>query len=143
MSNVQGPENKGDAPRLVVGDTGSPMLEVSDAPVQHHYNVDHTRAWRPNPTMKRERGYKIGEPNAFYTQPGHPMNPNFKPEKTTVDQSLLPANYEKDMKAMYGKKAEEIMSRDWRTFAETRRQMNIASSKAKMEADVKALDAKN
>lgn len=60
------------------------IFEKSDTPNKHHYNQKANLAPRPNPTIKRERGYNIGSyysapfENGYYTQPGHPLNPYHK-----------------------------------------------------------------
>eukprot|EP00511_Aplanochytrium_stocchinoi_P002459 CAMPEP_0204823166 /NCGR_PEP_ID=MMETSP1346-20131115/1275_1 /ASSEMBLY_ACC=CAM_ASM_000771 /TAXON_ID=215587 /ORGANISM="Aplanochytrium stocchinoi, Strain GSBS06" /LENGTH=174 /DNA_ID=CAMNT_0051949713 /DNA_START=205 /DNA_END=729 /DNA_ORIENTATION=+ len=71
--------------------TGKEIAHGDDTPVSNHYNTEHLKKWRPNPTLKRERGYGYGstvsEPgeNAFYTQTGHPMNPFHKSEEIDIE----------------------------------------------------------
>ena len=72
--------------------TGPAMLTHSDAPNATHYIPSELqRPWRANPTVNRERGYGVktyqatttGE-NAFYTQPGNPYSPVYKPQEFEV-----------------------------------------------------------
>mmetsp|Transcript_1809 Transcript_1809/g.2117 ORF Transcript_1809/g.2117 Transcript_1809/m.2117 type:complete len:202 (-) Transcript_1809:534-1139(-) len=71
--------------------TGKQIASGDHTPVSDHYNTEHLRQWRPNPTMKRERGYGVGSPvsepgeNGFYTQRGHPMNPFHELESNEIE----------------------------------------------------------
>jgi hypothetical protein len=117
--------------------TGYKVSEGSAAPNTHHYNLAHTRKWRPNQTLVRERGYglgthysKVGE-NAFYTQPGHIMNPTYKPNKSNKDTVFLTPEFLISIEDQYGpEKMAAVIEKDWRTFAEKRRQMNLAAAAA-------------
>lgn len=116
--------------------TGYQVAEGSAAPNTHHYNLAHTRKWRPNQTLVRERGYglgtyysKVGE-NAFYTQPGHIMNPTYKADKSNKDTVFLTPEFLISIEDQYGpEKMAAVIEKDWRTFAEKRKQMNLAATK--------------
>jgi hypothetical protein len=116
--------------------TGYKVSEGSDCPVDHHYNLEHTSKWRPNQTLIRERGYglgthysKVGE-NKFYTQPGHPMNPTFKPNKSNKNTEFLTKSFLISMEDQWGPKdCADAIAKDWRTFAEKRKQMNLQQEK--------------
>lgn len=71
--------------------TGKTMTVETHTPVKDHYNTEHLKEWRQNPTLKRERGYgfgtyvsEVGE-NSFYVQPGHPMSPYEKEAEQHVE----------------------------------------------------------
>ena len=71
--------------------TGKTMTVETHTPVKNHYNTEHLKEWRVNPTLKRERGYgfgsyysEVGE-NSFYVQPGHPMSPFEKENEQHVE----------------------------------------------------------
>lgn len=95
----------------------------SEAAVKDHYNRDHTRLWRPNPTLHRERGYgvdhhygKAGE-NKYYVQPGHVQNPEHK----NIGQRL--ESWGEAPTSRTGS-AVPIKREKWEEYYELRKQMN-------------------
>lgn len=102
--------------------TGRPTAPHVDNDVDNHYNRENTKAWRPNPTLHRERGYKIdhhfgkaGE-NNFYVQPGHIQNPKQK----NLGPRIESWGGEPAQKAS----AVPIKREKWEEFYEQRKRMN-------------------
>uniref|UniRef100_A0A7S2RCD4 NADH dehydrogenase [ubiquinone] 1 alpha subcomplex subunit 12 n=1 Tax=Mucochytrium quahogii TaxID=96639 RepID=A0A7S2RCD4_9STRA len=102
--------------------TGSPTVEIADTPVHDHYNRDHTKSWRQNPTHNRERGYGVKNifgkmfENDFYVQPGHQQDPfHSEPGPKIEAWSGVPTGTSKHTNATKEK---------WEVFYEQRKQMN-------------------
>lgn len=114
--------------------SGEEVVGHSDTPIKHHFNVDNVKPWTPNATLKRERGYKIGtvgysEPgeNGFYTQPGHPQNPEHKPQTADIEEwGGSPSTSVKDLIGLDKDKEK------WQKFYRLREKMNKSSDPSKL-----------
>lgn len=108
--------------------SGEPSVLRSDAAVQHHFNTEHVKTWSYNPTLRRQRGYQIGtkgysEPdeNAFYAQPGHPQNPEYKPQVVDIEEWEGGAEGEVAVKVSAGEEK-------WQKYYRERQKMNLEKS---------------
>jgi len=109
------------------GKEGVKILQKSDTPVKHHANVDHRLPWRPNPSVVREKGYKIdhyfgkaGE-NKFYVQPGHIASPVFRDAGPKIEAWDGTPSTVAGKQALPGTDEEK---EPWEFFFEQRQKMN-------------------
>jgi NADH:ubiquinone oxidoreductase subunit len=106
--------------------TGEPIIDHSDASNSTHTTGSELRApWRPNPTLKRDRGFNLpgeqaqGE-NAFYTQSGHPLSPVFNAALGGPVQAWKPTS-----KPAATTKATPVPLTKWEQFQKQRDAMNV------------------